>query len=119
MYYAQYAHARLTTLLESASDIALDIEGTNLKEPAEKALLKHLGDFPNTVYDAAITRSPYKITAFIQKLASLIHGFYTECRVIDREQMDITSSRLSLVKASQIVLKKALDLIGVSAPEKM
>lgn len=119
VYYAQYAHARLTTLLESASDIALDIEGTNLKEPAEKALLKHLGDFPNTVYDAAITRSPYKITAFIQKLASLIHGFYTECRVIDREQMDITSSRLSLVKASQIVLKKALDLIGVSAPEKM
>jgi len=119
VYYAQYAHARLTTLLETASDIPLDIEGTYLKEPAEKALLKHLGDFPNVVMDAALTRSPYKITTFIQRLASLIHGFYTECRVIDREQVSLTSSRLGLVKASQIVLKKALDLIGVSAPSKM
>ena len=119
VYYAQYAHARLTTLLESASDLPIDSEGIHLKEPAEKALLKHLGDFPNVVTDAALTRSPYKITTFIQKLASLIHGFYTECRVIDREQVAITSSRLGLVKASQIVLKKALDLIGVSAPAKM
>ena len=75
--------------------------------------------YQKEVLDAALTRAPYKVTVYIQKLASLIHGFYTECRLLDRNNLELTSSRLALCKASMIVLKNALGLIGVSAPEKM
>ena len=119
VYYAQYAHARLSQVLNTASDIKLDIEGTNLKAPSEIALLKAIIEFPNMVLATAKTKEVQKVTAYIQNFAGLIHSFYTECRVIDRDNIDVTSSRLALVKASQIVLRNALNLIGVSAPEKM
>ena len=71
------------------------------------------------VNDSAKERAPYKITNYIHELASLIHEFYTECRVIDRDNVATSSSRLALCKASEIVMKNALNLIGVSAPEHM
>ncbi|MCH3976460.1 MAG: arginine--tRNA ligase [Bacilli bacterium] len=119
VYYAQYAHARLATVLGKAKKFAFDYSGVGLSAASEVTLLKLLADFPNIEWEAAISRSPYKMTNYIQKLASAIHGFYTECRVIDEENLPLTASRLALVDCSEIVLRKALNLIGVSAPEKM
>ena len=119
VYYAQYAHARLCSILEQGKDIALDISAKNLKEQSEMALLKHLADFGKTINDAAKEKAPYKIVNYIHALAESVHVFYNECRVIDKENLDISASRLALVKASQIVLKNALNLIGVSAPIHM
>lgn len=119
VYYAQYAYARLSKVLHLASDIEIQVNGALLVEPKEMDLMKILSDYPKEVLDAALTRSPYKLATYIQKLASLIHGFYTECRLIDREQLAVTSSRLALAKAAAIVMKNALTLIGVQAPEEM
>ena len=119
VYYAQYAHARLCSILEQGKDIPLDIEASKLEKQSEMALLKFLANFPNVVNDAAKERAPYKITNYIHELAGLIHEFYTECRVIDRDNLDTSSSRLALCKASEQVMKNALNLIGVNAPEHM
>ena len=119
VYYAQYAHARLCSIIEQGKDIGVDLEASRLEKPSEMSLLKHLANFPNVVNDAAKERAPYKITNYIHDLAGLIHEFYTECRVIDRDNIDVSSSRLALCKASKQVMKNALDLIGVSAPEHM
>ena len=119
VYYAQYAHARLCSILEQGQDIGVDLSASKLEKPSEMALLKHLANFPNVVNDTAKERAPYKITNYIHDLAGLIHEFYTECRVIDRNNIDISSSRLALCKASKQVMRNALDLIGVSAPEHM
>lgn len=119
VYYAQYAHARLCSILEQGKDIGVDLEASRLEKPSEMSLLKHLANFPNVVNDAAKERAPYKITNYIHDLAGLIHEFYTECRVIDRDNIDVSSSRLALCKASKQVMKNALDLIGVSTPEHM
>lgn len=119
VFYAQYAHARLCSILEQGKDIGLDIEASKLEKPSEMSLLKHLASFPNVVNDSAKERAPYKITNYIHDLAGLIHEFYTECRVIDRDNIAVSSSRLALCKASEQVMKNALNLIGVSAPERM
>ena len=81
--------------------------------------LATLIEFPKTIENAAKNRGPHIITTYIQDLASKIHAFYTECRVIDREHLDVTASRLALAKASRIVMKNALNVIGVSAPDAM
>ena len=119
VYYAQYAHARLCSILEQGKDIGLDVSASKLEKPSEMALLKHIANFPNVVNDAAKERAPYKITNYIHDLAGLIHEFYTECRVIDRDNKETSSSRLALCRASEQVMKNALNLIGVSAPERM
>ncbi|MDD4065806.1 MAG: DALR anticodon-binding domain-containing protein, partial [Bacilli bacterium] len=73
----------------------------------------------DVINEAASTREPYKIANYIQQLAQNFHSFYNECRVIDADNLELSGARLSLVKATKIVLKNALDLIGVSAPESM
>lgn len=119
VYYAQYAHARLSSILEQGKDIPLDISASNCSKNSEIALLKHLANFPNVVLDSAKERAPYKITNYIHELAELVHGFYTECRVIDRDNINVSASRLALCLASKQVMKNALNLIGVKAPEHM
>ena len=119
VYYAQYAHARLCKLLETGADIGLDISAKNLRESSEINLLKHLQEFPITIESCAKTREPYKVASYIQKLAGLTHAFYTECRVIDRDNPELSQSRLALCKASQIVMRNALNVLGVTAPEQM
>jgi arginyl-tRNA synthetase len=119
VYYAQYAHARLNSILEQCKDIAIDVEGSHLNMPSEIALLKHLSNFSDVIGDAANNRAPFKITNYIHELAELVHGFYSECRVINRDQLEVSASRLALCKASKQVMKNALTLIGVSAPDKM
>ena len=119
VYYAQYAHARLCSILEQCKDIEIDETAKNLAQPSEMALLKHLADFPNVINNAAKEKAPYQITNYIHALAEFVHAFYNECRVNDRTNVDVSASRLALVKASQIVIKNALNLIGVSAPIHM
>lgn len=119
VYYAQYAHARLCAIMEQGKDIPFDKTGKALNEEKEKALLKVLGEYPKEILNAAINRSPYKITNYIQKLATAVNEFYTVCRVIDRNNIEVSSSRMALCKAAEIVLKNALEIIGVTAPNRM
>ena len=119
VYYAQYAHARISKVLDSAKDIKMNIDAPLLKEKKEMDLLKILIEFPKLIEVSAEKRAPHMIATYIQSLAAAIHGFYSECRVIDRDNLDVTSSRLALIRASQIVMKNALSVLGVSAPEQM
>ena len=119
VFYAQYAHARLCAVKEKGANYKVDYEGKLLNHEKEVSLMKILVDFPKEVTSCAEQRAPYKMTNYIQKLATAIHEFYTECRCIDDTNLDLTASRLALADASRIVMKNALDLIGVSAPEKM
>lgn len=119
VYYVQYAHARCANLLKLGEDIPVDPSGKLLKEPQELAILKQLEDFPSMIETAAKEREPSRVVAYVHKLAELINGFYAAIRVIDRENIPLTSSRLGLIKACGIVLENALGILGVSAPEKM
>lgn len=119
VYYAQYAHARLSKVLELGKDIKVDETAANLGQKAEMDLLKSLIEFPKVIENAAKNRAPHMVCNYIQDLASKIHAFYSECRLIDREHLDVTASRLALAKASKIVMKNALSVIGVNAPETM
>ena len=121
VYYAQYAHARTCQVLELSKKHEFN-EATSfelLTNPKEIDLIKYIGEFPSIVSDAAKTFSPYKITNYVQKLAQLFHTFYNECKVIDNANIELSSQRLALVKASKIVIRNALNLVGVSAPNKM
>ena len=93
-------------------------KAVNLTEK-EIELVKHINEFRNEIIESAKQRAPHKITNYIQKLAQLFHSFYNDCYVIDEENKELSSQRLALVKASQMTLKNALNLVGVSAPEKM
>lgn len=119
VYYAQYAYARCASVLSLGSDIALNSRGGELKEGSELALLRLLSDFPGVIASSAEERAPYKLAAYIQKLAASIHSFYTNCHILDRENIAMTSCRLALAKAAKTVMKNALSILGVSAPEKM
>ena len=118
VYYAQYAHARLCSILAQASDVKVNDTPT-LTMPSELDLAKALSNFPEIVKVASKERAPYKITNYIHEVAEKIHAFYTECRVIDRDNLEVTSNRLGLCLASKIVMKNALTLVGVSAPTRM
>jgi len=118
VYYAQYAHARLCSILRNAT-MEIAVEFSDLTHPKEAELLKQMIDFPQMIADAAFTRQPHKVCNYIQRLASSFHAFYGECHVLDPENPALSAQRLGLVKAVQITLRNALTLIGVDAPEKM
>lgn len=118
VYYAQYAHARMCSILRNAkADHATSFE--LIVHPKEIELCKIMNDFPQMIKDAAQTRQPHKVCNYIQKLAAAFHAFYNECQVLNLEDAHLSAQRLGLVKAVQITLRNALTLIGVSAPEKM
>lgn len=119
VYYAQYAHARVCSILRSGQDYPTTSTYDALNHPKEVDLLKHINEFPVVVSDAAITRQPHKICNYIQKLASMFHSFYGECKVLDEDNVTLSQQRLALVSAVKITLKNALNLIGVDAPERM
>lgn len=119
VYYAQYAHARCHSLLEMASEFPVDDSGNGLVSVEEGDILKHLADFPSMIEAASLVRAPYKVAGYIQKLASLVHGYYASTKIIDRENPALTSARLGLMKAAMITLENSLALLGVSAPDKM
>lgn len=123
VYYAQYAHARICSMLRQGEEKGISFEGnldlTKIASEKEYDLLKVIGSFPEAVADAAEKRIPHRITNYIFELASVLHSFYNAEKVLDPADEEKSRARLSLMKATQITLNNALKLIGVSAPEKM
>lgn len=119
LYYASYAHARLCSVLKQTEDLTYDINSLYYKEEAELELIKKLNEFEDVIADAATSLSANKICLYAQKLAQLIHVFYTECRIINKDDIDVTKNRLALADAARITMKRALTLIGVDAPTQM
>jgi arginyl-tRNA synthetase len=118
VYYAQYAHARISSILRQG-ELDLEADYSLIQSEKEIDLLKIVGEFPLAVGEAALKRMPHRISNYIFELASTFHSFYNAEKVLDSEQPERTKARLGLVKAVQITMKNALSLIGVSAPEQM
>ncbi|MED3623827.1 arginine--tRNA ligase [Neobacillus thermocopriae] len=123
VYYAQYAHARICSILRTGKEQGFTVNSSAdfsmIHSEKEIDLLKKLGEFPSVVGEAALKRVPHRITNYIFELASAFHSFYNAEKVLDSEAPDRTKARLGLVQAVQITLRNALSLIGVSAPERM
>ncbi|MCY8069885.1 arginine--tRNA ligase [Bacillus inaquosorum] len=123
VYYAQYAHARICSMLRQGEEQGLkpaaDLDFSHIQSEKEYDLLKTIGGFPEAVAEAAEKRIPHRVTNYIYDLASSLHSFYNAEKVIDPENEEKSRARLALMKATQITLNNALQLIGVSAPEKM
>ncbi len=124
VFYVQYAHARICSILRNASSIGTevpalaDVDMTRLNKDAEYQLMEKLSSYPEEIGQAALRLEPYRITHYASDLASLFHSFYTECRVIGEEE-EVMKARLVLADSTRKVLANALSLLGVNAPEKM
>ena len=119
VFYAQYAHARMSSILAQGENYEIADEFNLLLDEKEIELIKYINEFSNVIADAAKTRLPNKISNYISKLATLFHSFYGSNKVLDDKNTALTGQRLGLVLATQTVLANALNLIGVSAPESM
>jgi arginyl-tRNA synthetase len=123
VYYVQYAHARVASVVrfseERGAAAAMGRSDTaRLVEPQERALMVHLTHFPATVAGAAEAREPHRITTYAQELATAFHQFYHACRIVG-EDPALSAARLDLARATQVVLRNALTLLGVGAPSSM
>jgi arginyl-tRNA synthetase len=123
VYYSQYAHARVCSILRQGEEMGIVYNGEadyNLvSSEKEYELLKKLGEFPAAVSLAASKRTPHHITNYVFELAGTFHSFYNAEKVLDAENVEKSKARLALMKAVQVTLQNALALVGVSAPEKM
>ncbi|MBA3926169.1 arginine--tRNA ligase [Listeria rustica] len=123
VYYVQYAHARISSILRSGVEqgfaLSKDANIALLNSEVDYNLLKVLGEFPDVVAEAAEKRIPHRIVRYLNDLASAFHRFYNSNKVLDMENKEVSEARLALIKATQITLRNGLTLLGVSAPEKM
>lgn len=124
VYYVQYAHARIASIFRQMAEAGIVFDSgakaelSRLSTPFELDLIRKLGDYPEEISAAARDRAPHRIARFAHELAGLFHSFYNGCRVLGVEP-ELTMARLALVAATQRVLKHALTILGVDAPEKM
>lgn len=121
IYYVQYAHARIASILRHAAEQGVagdDVVWDELVHTAEIDLLRALSEFEETVQVARIQRAPYRVGKYAEELARRFHRFYTDCRVVTDNEA-LTTARLALCRATKHVLANALGLLGVSAPERM
>ena len=127
VYYVQYAHARIAAVLRNAAELKIpagleNFDPAQLSHDRENELLGSLAEFPRIVAGAAELREPHRIARYLEELAGVYHGFYADCRVLpmgDEPISAIHSARINLCAATLQVLKNGLDLLGVSAPERM
>ena len=136
VYYVQYAHARICSILRKAGEArGMNVESAGIEEivaelglddidlsplahESELALMRKMADFSVLVAGAARDRAPFRLTHYAQELAGLFHSFYGNCHVLGEEE-SVEKARLALVDSTRIVLALSLDLLGVSAPERM
>jgi arginyl-tRNA synthetase len=121
VYYVQYAHARIASILRLAQEQNIDYSKGDLKlltHQAELDLIRKMMLLPEIIELASQKLEPHHLPYFAQDLATSFHAFYKQCRVVSKDE-DLTRARLKLVKAAQIVLAKTLKLMGMNAPEKM
>ena len=125
VYYVQYAHARMASILRHARDLGVargELDASLLSHPRESTLLGALGEFPRVVATAAELREPHRVARYLEDTASAFHKFYDECRVLpqgEQEATDVHRARLWLVEATRQVLANGLGLLGVQAPDRM
>lgn len=136
VYYVQYAHARICSILRKAGEArGMNVESAGIEEivaelglddidlsplahESELALMRKMADFSELVAGAARDRAPFRLTHYAQELAGLFHSFYGNCHVLGEEE-SVEKARLALVDSTRVVLALSLDLLGVSAPERM
>ncbi|HKU59426.1 MAG TPA: arginine--tRNA ligase, partial [Gaiellaceae bacterium] len=116
VYYVQYAHARIAAIMRNAGDAQVGGDPPGPLAAEEKDLVRRLLEFPPTVREAAARRGPQLVPAYAIRLADDFHRFYHECRVLGD---DAQAFRLGLCRATQVVIARCLDLVGVEAPERM
>ncbi|MGX5655233.1 arginine--tRNA ligase [Geodermatophilus nigrescens] len=128
VFYVQYAHARIASVLRNAADLGLalgepgDVDPALLAHERENDLLRAIAEFPRVVAAAAELRAPHRVARYLEELAGTYHRFYDACRVLprgDEEAGPLTTARLWLCSATAVVLRNGLGLLGVSAPERM
>jgi arginyl-tRNA synthetase len=128
VFYVQYAHARISSVLRNAADLGValgepgDVDVAQLTHERENVLLRALGEFPRVLTSAAELRAPHRVARYLEELAGTYHRFYDSCRVLprgDEETTPLSVARLWLCAATAVVLRNGLGVLGVSAPERM
>ena len=127
VYYVQYAHARIAGVLRNAAELNIssaltDFDPAQLSHDRENELLGSLAQFPRIVASAAELREPHRVARYLEELAGVYHGFYADCRVLplgDESATAVHSARAALCAATKQTLNNGLQLLGVSAPERM
>jgi arginyl-tRNA synthetase len=123
VYYVQYAHARISSVIRFAGENGLNynvdaVDLALLSSDAERKLMVNLLYFPHVIEGAALNREPHRLTVYSQELATSFHQFYHECRIVS-DDGELSSARLLLADATRQVLKNSLRLLGVAAPASM
>ena len=123
VYYVQYAHARIASILRHAVDLGWNLETPGdvslLTHESELALIRKMLEFSEVLALAATQLAPHHLTFYAQNLAAAFHTFYRDCRVVAPEEPERTQARLMLAQAARLTLVRVLELLGVTAPERM
>ncbi|MFD1359337.1 arginine--tRNA ligase [Fictibacillus halophilus] len=123
VFYVQYAHARVCSMLRQGEEMGLsysgDVDLSQIDSEKEFELLKKIGEFPAVINEAAEKLLTHRVTNYVFELASALHSFYNAERVLDPENKAKSEARFALMKATQVTIENALNIIGVKAPERM
>ncbi len=126
VYYVQYAHARIRSILRRAKEgdgapagPGAERDQSTAVHPSEKALTRRLLDFPAEIHEAAEKRAPHRICAYATDVAADFHAFYRDCQVIGAEGDGVEDARLALCRATAATISRSLAILGVSAPDRM